>query len=144
MANPNASGSTNWHWMAILAMFWWGVWGFLVKIGADSMTPQALQILFVVGMIPALLLALLRTRFVVQFDRKGILYGILNGVLATFGMLAFYYAMGHGKASVVAPMTAIFPLFTVIGAMIFLKERLNKVQMMGIVMALIAVTIFSR
>ena len=125
-------------------MFWWGVWGFLVKIGADSMSPQALQILFVVGMIPPLLLALAKVRFVVQSDSKGVLYGILNGVLATFGMLAFYYAMAHGKASVVAPMTAIFPLFTVLGALLFLKERLNKVQVMGIIMAVIAVVIFSR
>jgi bacterial/archaeal transporter family protein len=122
----------------------WGVWGFLVKLGADRMNPRALQILFVVGMVPPLLLALARVGFVIERDRAGIVYGILNGVLATFGMLAFYAAMARGKASVVAPLTAVFPLFTVIGAVLLLKEKLNRIQVLGIVMAVTAVVIFAR
>lgn len=108
------------------------------------MNPRALQILFVLGMIPALFLALLRVHFVLQTDSRGIVYGILNGLLATGGMLAFYVAMARGKASVVAPMTAVFPLFTVAGAVFFLKERLNRIQIMGIAMAMVAVVVFAR
>jgi len=136
--------TSNWLWFALMALFWWGVWGFLAKLGADRMTPGALQILFVVGMVPPLLLALAKVGFVVQKDGRGVFYGILNGVLATFGMLAFYAAMSRGKASLVAPITAIFPLFTVIGAVLLLKEKLNKIQIAGIALAIVAVVIFSR
>jgi uncharacterized membrane protein len=135
---------SKWLWFALLSLFWWGVWGFLVKLGADRMNPRALQVLFVVGMVPPLLLALARVGFVIERDRAGIVYGILNGVLATFGMLAFYGAMARGKASVVAPLTAVFPLFTVIGAVLLLKEKLNRIQVLGIVMAVTAVVIFAR
>jgi len=136
--------SSKWIWFAVLALVWWGLWGFLVKLGAEHMNPRALQILFVAGMIPPLFLALAKEKFVIQADKAGAIYGILNGVLATFGMLAFYAAMARGKASLVAPLTALFPLFTVVGAVLFLKEKLNKVQVIGIVVAVIAVMIFAR
>ncbi len=135
---------SKWIWFALLALFWWGVWAFLVKLGADRMNPRALQILFVLGTIPPLLLALAKVRFVIQADKAGIVYGILNGVLATFGMLAFYAAMARGKASLVAPVTALFPLFTVIGAVLLMKEKLNQIQVLGIAMAVVAVVIFAR
>jgi len=133
-----------WLWLSLMSMLWWGVWGFLVKLGTALMNPQAMQILFVCGMLPPVILALWQAGFRVQRDARGVLYGILNGLLASFGMLAFYAAMTYGKASIVGPVTALFPLFTVAGAVLFLKEKLNKVQAMGIVVALAALAIFSR
>ena len=132
-----------WPLFALLAAFWWGIWGFLVKIAADAVTPEQLQVLFVAGMAPLTVVALWRGGFKLQRDRKGALLGVANGVLATVGMLAYYAAMSRGKASVVSPVTALFPLFTVAGAVLFLKERLNAVQMMGIAAALAAIVLFS-
>lgn len=133
-----------WLSLVVICTLCWGVWGYLVKIGSDAMSPQAMQILFVIGMVPLLVAALARTRLAVDRDRRGVTYGILNGVLATFGMLAFYAAMGRGKASIIGPMTSLFPLFTVLGAVLVLKEKMNRVQLMGIVVGLVAVAILSR
>lgn len=133
-----------WFWLALSSLICWGVWGLLVKIGSGEMTPQALQILFVAGMIPPVLAAWQKTGFSIQKDRRGAVFGILNGVLATFGMLAFYAAMARGKASIVGPLTALFPFFTVAGAVLFLKEKLNWVQGCGICLALAAAWIFAR
>jgi transporter family protein len=133
-----------WFWFALLSLVCWGVWGLLVKIGTGGLTPQALQILFVAGMIPPVLAAWWQNGFAVQKDARGILYGVLNGLLASFGMLAFYAAMARGKASIIGPLTALFPLFTVLGAVWFLKEKLNRVQACGIVLALAAALIFAR
>jgi len=91
-----------------------------------------------------LLAALARNRWRVDKDRLGIFYGVLNGVLATVGMLAFYAAMAKGKASVVGPLTALFPLFTVAGAVALLHERLNRVQVAGVVVALAAIAVFAQ
>lgn len=132
-----------WFWLALFSLLCWGVWGLLVKIGSRDMTPQALQVLFVAGMIPPVLAAWRKTGFSIQKDPRGAVYGILNGVLATFGMLAFYAAMARGKASLVGPLTALFPLFTVAGAVLFLKEKLNWIQGCGILCALVATLIFS-
>jgi uncharacterized membrane protein len=132
-----------WFWLALLSILCWGVWGLLVKIGSGGMRPQALQVLFVAGMIPPVLAAWRQTGFAIQKDPRGAVYGILNGVLASFGMLAFYAAMARGKASVVGPLTALFPLFTVAGAVLFLKEKLNWIQGCGLLLALAATLIFA-
>jgi bacterial/archaeal transporter family protein len=137
------TNAPHWLWLALMSTFWWGLWAFLVKVAGRLLDPFQLQALFVVGMLPLIALALVRTRFTVQTDRRGVVYGVLNGVLATLGMLAFYAAMEQGKASVVGPVTALFPIVTVVGSMFVLNERLNAVQCAGIGFALAAILLFA-
>jgi transporter family protein len=132
-----------WLIYALLCIFWWGVFGFLAKLGADKISPQHMQILFTVGMVPLVVLAFLRSKRKVDIDKLGITYGILNGVFAGLGGLAYFAAMEKGKASVVGPVTSLFPLLTVVLAVILLKERMNPVQMAGIILALISIVILS-
>lgn len=126
-----------------MSTFSWGLWAFLVKVASPHLNPFQMQALFVAGMLPVIALALARTRLTIQTDRLGALYGILNGVLATLGMLAFYAALEKGKVSIVGPVTALFPLVTVAGSMLILHERLNAVQCVGIVFALAAILLFA-
>ena len=58
-------------------------------------------------------------------------------------MLAYYAALSTGKASVVGPFTSLFPLLTVALAFAILRERINRVQAAGMVMALAAIIILS-
>jgi len=41
-----------WLWYALLCIFWWGLWGFLSKIGSAAASPLQMQILFTLGMLP--------------------------------------------------------------------------------------------
>jgi bacterial/archaeal transporter family protein len=118
--------------------------GGLTKLGADKMTPIQMQVLFTIGMVPVVLAALIQLRWKVDRDRLGVTYGILNGVLTGLGLLAFYAAMASGKASIVGPITALFPLLTVMLALLLLKERMNKVQTAGVFVALVSIFILSR
>ncbi len=130
-----------WLWLALMSTFWWGLWAFLVKLGSSRLDSFQLQALFVVGMLPLIVLA--RRGPVLKGDGLGIIYGVLNGVLATMGMLAFYAAMERGRASIVGPVTALFPIVTVIGSTLFLHERLNRVQCVGVGLALAAILLFA-
>jgi transporter family protein len=94
-------------------------------------------------MLPLMALILARRGPTLKADRLGIVYGVLNGVLATLGMLAFYAAMERGKASIVGPVTALFPIVTVVGSTLFLRERLNAVQCVGVCLALAAILLFA-
>jgi bacterial/archaeal transporter family protein len=133
-----------WLLYALLCIFWWGVWGFLVKVGADQMTPMQMQVLFTLGMFPLVLLALGQLHWKVDSDKRGVVCGLLNGVFTGLGLLAYYAAMARGKASIVGPITSLFPLLTVGLAFVFLKERLNRVQLLGVGCALISIFILSR
>ena len=101
-----------WLVYALLCVVWWGVWGFLSKLGSDQASPQQLQILFTAGIIPPSILALAQLGFKVETDRRGAIYGILNGIFSGLGMLAYYAALSRGQASIVGPFTALFPLLT--------------------------------
>jgi drug/metabolite transporter (DMT)-like permease len=72
------------------------------------MTPQALQVLFVAGMIPPVLAAW----FLFAAFEKG------------------------AKASVAIPLTALYPLVTIGLAFVFLSERLTSLEWVGVLLAL--------
>jgi len=76
--------------------------------------------------------------------RKGVFWAFLTGVLGGLGNLAFFEALVKGgQASVVAPVTALFPMVTVLLAMLFLKERLGRVQWVGLALAFVAIYFLS-
>ncbi len=133
-----------WLLYALLCILSWGVWGVFAKLGSDTMDPMQMQVLFTIGMLPLVVLALIRLRFKLETDTRGAAYGILNGVFTGLGLLAYYAAMARGKASVVGPVTALFPLLTVALAFFLLKERMNNVQSVGMILALLSIFILSR
>jgi uncharacterized membrane protein len=59
------------------------------------------------------------------------------------GTLGYYAALRVESASVVTPVTGLFPVLTVVLAFVLLRERLNRVQMAGMLLALASVVILS-
>ncbi|HEY7307620.1 MAG TPA: EamA family transporter [Bryobacteraceae bacterium] len=130
-----------WLRYALLCIFWWGVFGFLSKIGSTKASPIQMQILFTIGMLPLVAAALLRRK--IDRDRVGAAYGVLIGVLAGLGGIGYFAAMQAGKASLVGPVTSLFPLLTVLLAVGILKERMNKIQVAGVIVGLISIAVLS-
>jgi uncharacterized membrane protein len=138
-----ASRFPRWLFFAQLCILLWGVWGVFAKLAANKTSPEQQQVLFTVGGIPVAALALWRLRGRLEADRRGAAFGVLNGVFTGFGLLAYYAAMARGQASLVSALTGLFPLLTVILAVLVLKERMNRVQMLGVVLALAAIGLLS-
>ena len=58
------------------------------------------------------------------------------------GNIAFFQALTNGqKASIVVPLTALYPAVTVLLALVFLGEKLNRYQWLGLAMAIAAIII---
>ena len=132
-----------WLFYALLCVFWWGLWGFFAKVGLASANPLQLQILFTLGMVPVAVCMLARMGWRLDRNRAGVSYGILSGIATGLGILGYYAAMREQNASVVTPVTGLFPVLTVGLAYVVLRERLNKVQWGGVVLALAAIVILS-
>jgi uncharacterized membrane protein len=82
----------------------------------------------------------------VKFERsvKGISFSLGNGVLAGIGGLTLFAAYrSGGNTSVITAATALYPLITVVLAVLVLRERLNWLQMIGLGFAAAAIIIFS-
>jgi transporter family protein len=132
-----------WLWYALLGIFLWGLWGFLSKIGSATATPLQMQILFTLGMLPVAVGMLLQMRWKLDRDRAGLTYGILCGVATGLGTLGYYAALREQDVSLVTPVTGLFPVLTIVLAFVVLHERLNKVQMGGMLLALTSIVILS-
>jgi len=88
---------------------------------------------------------LLATRgFRLETNRRGSLYGAICGVLLAAGGLALYAAYrGGSNTAVVTTATSLYPMFTVVLAVLFLRERITLRQSIGMAFAVAAIVILS-
>jgi uncharacterized membrane protein len=65
-------------------------------------------------------------------------WALLNGVFNGLGFLSLMAAMRHGgKASIVEPLTALYPVFVVLLAPLLLHESVRPLHGVGIACAVI-------
>src|SRR5262245_51210813 len=70
--------------------------------------------------------------------RRGILLALAGGAVSCLGNIPFFMALGDAsaKATAVFPVTALYPVVTVLLAVGILRERLWLVQAVGIILSL--------
>jgi uncharacterized membrane protein len=71
--------------------------------------------------------------------REALLIGVLAGTANGLGTWFLFTAFErNAKASVAVPLTALYPLITVVLAYLFLSERLAALDWVGVALALVA------
>ena len=75
--------------------------------------------------------------------RRALWAMLLSGLLDSAGNALFIAATRHGRLDVAAVLSSLYPASTVILARILLKERIAKLQGVGIACALLAVALIS-
>lgn len=132
-----------WILYSVAAAFFWGTWGVVAKLISDQVSPFTNHLLFSVGMLLTLPLVIRKLR-TTQPNRKGILWGLVAGVLAVIGNVAVYQAFtSGGLAAIVIPVTNLYPLVTIAIALLVFKEKLNWINGIGILLAIPAVVMLS-
>jgi transporter family protein len=122
------------------------VWGAVSKVSSDAIDANTNQVFFTFGLLPLILLVWRSSRTDAKREGRntGITWAFITGILGGAGNIAFFHALGiGGKASIVAPVTALFPLITVILAVTLLRERMGTAQKIGLVLALVAIYLLS-
>ncbi|ROP26614.1 DMT family transporter [Pseudokineococcus lusitanus] len=124
-------------------VLFWGVWG------ATSGLPTArygypdemVYVIWAFTMLVPAAVVLRRT----TWDRRGVAtgYGLVVGLTGAGGQLLLFKALTLGPAYLVFPLVALSPAITVLLALVLLRERLNRLSAAGVVMALVAVVLFS-
>jgi transporter family protein len=134
-----------WLVLTLLAVVCWGLWAIISKLIGDTITASQSQALSTVGVIPVMLVLSQSKKLVSAGNRRrGALNSFIAGALCCGGNVAYYHALNvGGKASNVVPLTALYPLVTVLLAVVFLREILSPPQFIGIGLSLVAIYLFN-
>ncbi len=139
------AGMPRWLAFSLLTILCWGAWGAVSKVASDGVDANTNQIFFTLGLLPLMAFLVRSPKLRGGTQRgTGIAWAFLTGILGGTGNIAFFRALAvGGKASIVVPVTALFPLVTVVLAVVFLRERLGRVQKVGLLLALVAIYLLS-
>ncbi len=127
-----------WIVPAILTLVLWGLWGYILKIAGMRLDWR--EVYFISSLASftlALMFYLYSKGFSLSLNIYA-LYAALAGIMGGLGYLTFMVAVSRGKASIIIPLTALYPAITAILAVLFLGEKLKPTQLIGIILALIA------
>lgn len=141
--------SKKWLTWSLVTIVLWGTWGLVSKVASAGMDAYLNQLLYTAGLAPLLVFVawtVHRRGALEKRDgrRAGVFWAFLTGILGGVGNIFFFEAMVvGGKASVVAPVTALFPMITVLLALVVLHERLGRTQWIGLALAFVAIYLLS-
>jgi transporter family protein len=133
----------SWLFWTILAMVTFGAWGFFPKLAVNYISPQSALIYQVIGGMLVGFVGLALLNFKPETQPLGILYALLTGVTGVLGTLFYYLAASRGQISIVVSLTALYPLITIMLAVIFLHETLVLKQVLGLCFAVAAIILLA-
>ena len=133
----------NWFVWTMLAMITFGAWGFFPKLAVSYIKPQSALIYQVLGGLLVGIVGLALLRFKPETNAMGVLYAFLTGVTGVLGTLFYYAAAQRGQISIVVSLTALYPLITILLAVIFLHEPLVLRQIVGLCFAVAAIILLA-
>ncbi len=132
-----------WVIYALLALFFYGLWGFYPKLATLHLDAKSILVYEVIGIVLAwaIIVAVLPGK--VAMNGKGILFAVITGVVGMIGTYFFLQALKYGKASVVILFTSLYPMFSLLLVLFVLKEPLNLKQIIAAILAVAALVLFS-
>lgn len=136
-----------WFWYSLICMFCFAGYLFVSKLGLkQGVSDPTMYYLFIWGSLPVALVLLPFRVSRLEKSSRGIVYGIIVGILGGAGQLAMLnsLAVPGGNTSVITAVTGLYPMITVILAVLLLRERLTWIQTTGLFLAAIAIVIFAR
>jgi transporter family protein len=128
-----------WMVYALLTLAFWGVTGVTQKLATNSISVALPLIWFSAAFLPIAGVILLAQPLDWRISATAWFLAILGGVLNGLGVLTSFAAFRNGgKASIVTPLFALFPVVTVALAVPILHEHITRREALGIVLAIAA------
>ncbi len=134
----------SWFWYSIAASLCWTAWAFTARAGSKELPPATMQFVSAFGFLLVGLVMVAVQRPQLKKSLRGNSYALISGVLLGLGGIALYGAYrASDNASVVTATTSLYPVATVLLAVAFLREKLNRLQQLGVCFAVAAILLLS-
>jgi len=135
------SGS-GWLAYALLCLIMWGLWGLVLKVASKGSSWLEVYFLSAIASFAVAVTVFVFGGPHLKVGRSALL-ALLAGVFGGGGYVLFMKALSTGKASVVVPLTALYPALTAVLALVVLGEKISTTQALGIVLAVLAAVLLS-
>jgi uncharacterized membrane protein len=146
-SKPDDSDTKEYLWLelSILIFIMWGVQAFYMKLANISMKAESIFAYMAITAVMLIPLTILMTDFhqEINWGFKGPYLTAIIQILNAIGALSLVYAIRYGKVIIVTPMTALYPLITILLSLIIYAVIPAPATIAGIILALIAVYLFT-
>ena len=133
-----------WLVFAVLALVLWGITGVTQKLSTNRISSERSFLWFCWAMVALSAAVLLVAHPQWGLGRMVVICSIAGGALNGLGAWTSFRALeSGGKASIVISLISLYPLLTVVLAVILLGERLTWMQTSGAVVAIAAAILLS-
>lgn len=132
-----------WAPPAAVTFLCWGLWAFLPALVTRYIDPRSAVVYEAVG---GLLIAggvLCLIGFKPAADVRGVALALATGGLSMAGALAYLFAVQRGPVTLIATVTALYPVIAIVLAVTVLHEPLGLKQALGIALGLAAIVLLS-
>lgn len=129
-----------WLIYALLSALFASLTSILGKVGIENVESNlgtAIRTIVVLVMAWIIVFATKKQRDVKKIDKRSLIFLILSGVATGASWLCYYKALQDGLASIVVPIDKLSILVTVLFAYIFLKEKLSKKSLLGLILIVV-------
>jgi drug/metabolite transporter (DMT)-like permease len=129
-------------WMIVTGVLFVGVTAVVKHVGDDLPAAQSAFLRYLLGLV--FLLPMIRPMTAARLTRRQLgLFG-LRGVVHTFGVILWFYAMTQISIAEVTAMNYLNPVYVTLGAALFLGERLAARRLLAVAAALVGALIILR
>ncbi|MFR4231044.1 EamA family transporter [Clostridium sp.] len=129
-----------WLIYALLSALFASLTSILGKVGIENVESNlgtAIRTIVVLVMAWIIVFATKKQRDIKKIDKRSLIFLILSGVATGASWLCYYKALQDGLASIVVPIDKLSILVTILFAYIFLKEKLSKKSLLGLILIVV-------
>jgi drug/metabolite transporter (DMT)-like permease len=128
----------------IVLLLLFGLWGITAKL---AMKEIGLQIVIWAQVastaIFPLYFVLFKDLLPLKLETGAIVLALITGALGIGGTIMLYLMLRVAPTSIVIPLSALYPLITIVLSFLILRERITPQQWLGIAFALLAIALLS-
>ncbi len=138
------SKDNKWILYAVLTAIFTSTTTILSKIGIENTNTSLttfLRTVIVLLLLTAITLIKKKYKNIKKLNKKNYLYIVLSGISTSLSWLFYFASLSIGEASIVFPIEKLSLVVSIIVSCIFLKEKLSKKQILGIVIIVLGTSL---
>jgi uncharacterized membrane protein len=134
-----------WLGLSLLVFLMWGIQAMVMKLANNTMKAESIFTYMTITGLMLIPVAIIMTDFSreINWGFKGPYLAAMIHILNAVGALFLVYAMRYGKAIIVAPMTSLSPMITIVLSLAIYSVIPNPAMVTGFILALVAIYLFA-